>query len=116
MSVKKLTDSQYTAIFKEASRLAYEAANEYVEKYPESWYPCGFSWVRIKPARGAFVSFLKKHNIGRTDDYMGGYVVYNPSGHNTQSMEAKRLGSRAFVNYLIEHLPMVQASVETRID
>jgi hypothetical protein len=112
----KLTDDQFAVIFKEASRLAYEAANEYVTNHPDAWYPCGFSWVRIKPARGAFVNFLKKNDIGRTDDYMGGFVVYNPSGHHTQCMEAKCLGSLAFINFVKQHIPDLKIVAETRID
>lgn len=114
--MSKLTEEQYTAIFKKAQAAAYAAADEYVRKYPDAWYPCGFSWVRVRPARGAFVNFLKAHDLGRTDDYMGGMVVYNPSGHHTQCMEAKRLGSQAFVTVLREHLPTLKVFVETRID
>ena len=37
---------------------------------------CGFAWINIKPARGKFVTWLKKAGIGRTDSYYGGYTVW----------------------------------------
>ena len=43
---------------------------------------CGFADVRIKPARGKFVSFLKKNDIGYTCTYRGGYTIPCYSGMN----------------------------------
>ena len=36
---------------------------------------CGFAWVTIKPARGAFVEYLKSINAGHKG-YYGGYEVW----------------------------------------
>ena len=33
---------------------------------------CGYAWVNISPARGAFVNYLKSREIGRKG-YYGGY-------------------------------------------
>lgn len=112
----KLIQPEFTKILEEASQEAYYAANSYIETYPESWFPCGFAWVNIKPARGPLVSFLKKNRIGRTDDYYGGYTIYNPSGHSTQCMEAKRLGCVAYIQKLKQYFPDLQISYSTRID
>ena len=113
---QNLTEEQYKSIYEEAAKAAFESTNDYVTKYPDAWYPCGFAWVKINPARGKFVSFLKKHNIGNTDSYYGGYMIYNPSGHNTQCMEAKKLGCIAFVEVIRKHLPEIKISYTTQID
>ena len=36
---------------------------------------CGFAWVNISPARGAFVNYLKSINAGHKG-YYGGYEVW----------------------------------------
>lgn len=111
-----LSDEELMKLHALAETAAYKAADEYVRKNPDQWYPCGFSWVRIKPARGKLVSFLKRNGFGRTDSYGGGYVIYNPSSHHTQCMEAKRLGSQAYIEIMAKHFPSVKMTVETWID
>ena len=59
---------------------------------------CGFAWVNIKPARGKFVTWMKKNNIGRTDSYYGGYTVW-VSGFG-QSVTRKENYARAFAKVL----------------
>ncbi len=112
----KLTQEQLSQIVIDAQEAAAQAANEYLTQNPDAWYPCGFSWVRIKPARGPLVSFLKKNNIGHVDSYMGGWLVYNPSKNHTQCMDAKIAGSRAFVEVIKKHMPDIKIKVESRID
>lgn len=101
-------------IVNEAFIAAAEAAAKTIAENPGTWYPCGFAWVRIKPARGKLVSFLKDKKIGRTDEYEGGYVIYNPSHNPTQWMDAKADGARAFAQVLQKH--GFKCSVETRMD
>lgn len=64
---------------------------------------CGFAWVRIRPARGKFVNYLKAQGIGELGVY-GGWEIsdheYNP--RNTQSMTFKEIVGRAFANALKE--------------
>ena len=59
---------------------------------------CGFAWVKIRPATGPFVKFLKDNQIGRKDSYAGGYMVsifdYN------QSMQKKEAYAYAFADVL----------------
>ena len=62
---------------------------------------CGFAWINIKPARGKFVTWMKKNNIGRTDSYYGGYTIW-VSGFG-QSMTRKENYARAFVKVLEEN-------------
>lgn len=102
---------------KEIVQLALDAAAEATQKYlndhPGEWFPCGFAWVKIKPARGQFVAYLKANKLGHSS-YTGGYDVWNPSGNTTQSMYAKEAGAIAFANVLQSH--GVKCIVETRED
>ena len=59
---------------------------------------CGFAWINIKPARGAFVKYLKQNGIGRKDEYYGGYTVW-VSGFG-QSLARKENYARAFTEVL----------------
>lgn len=59
---------------------------------------CGFAWIKIRPARGAFVNWCKKNNIGRTDSFEGGYMIW-VSDYN-QSMQKKETYARAFAKVL----------------
>ena len=54
---------------------------------------CGFAWVNISPARGAFVNYLKSINAGHKG-YYGGYEVW-VSGFG-QSYEQKIAYAHAF--------------------
>lgn len=89
------------------------AAQRHIDANPGVWYPCGFAWVKIRPARGRWVNALKELRIG-DNAYDGGYMIYDPSNNVTQWMDAKEEGARAFANVLKEH--GVNATVETRID
>lgn len=101
-------------VFLEASEAAKQACDDLIRQNPGVWFPCGFSWVKITPARGRFVSMLKDRKIGSTDSYEGGYVVYNPSKNNTQWMDAKVAGSRAFAEVLNRN--GIKAKAISRID
>lgn len=101
-------------IIEEAFAAAREATSTMIAANPGSWYPCGFAWVRIRPARGKLVSALKDKKLGRTDDFEGGFVVHNPSNNHTQWMDAKAAGARAFAAVLTKH--GFKAHAETRID
>lgn len=105
----------------EALACASKATSLYLAQNPDAWYPCGFAEVRIRPARGPLVTALKKLRLGGTAIYGGGYAISNPSRNGTQSMAAKAVGARAF----IEHMSAAKAtvdignvtfSVETQID
>lgn len=109
----KMTRSECEALFKLASSNAREATEQMLKDNPDVWYPCGFAWVRIKPARGPFVAYLKEIGSGITSSD-GGYVVYNPSGNSTQWMDAKFAGAKAFAKILTD--AGIRAFAESRID
>jgi hypothetical protein len=95
---KENFDLVITAAFEAASL----ATAKTIKDNPDVWYPCGFAWVKIRPARGAFVNYLKEKQIGRLSD-MGGWDIWNPSNNATQWMTAKEEGARAFAKVLREH-------------
>ena len=112
----KLTDIEVEAIIKAAVAEASRHSKAYLEQHllGVDNYPCGFAWVNIKPARGQFVKVMKKMKLGRTDDYYGGYTVWNPSEWNGQNMDVKEAGARAFAAELRKH--GLKCSVATRLD
>ena len=103
--IESLIDNAFAAARDAAS--AHHATNPH-------WYPCGFAWVNIKPARGKLINTLKKLKIGRTDDYYGGYTIWNPSGHSTQHMYTLVAGAKAFAKVLKD--AGFKVSVSSRMD
>ena len=90
-----------TQIWHDAKDAAVEAVNEYMKDKEEPMY-CGFANVKIRPARGKFVSWLKKQEIGDVA-YNGGwrisYYDMMPLGHQfrgTQSLDIKEVACDAF--------------------
>lgn len=76
---------------------------------------CGFAWVSIKPARGSFVTYCKKNNIGRKDSYYGGWTI-GPKGEAayTQSMARKEAYCYAFAKVLSD--AGINCYVRSRMD
>ena len=92
-------------MFLNARKVAIKAVDDFVAKHGEPFY-CGFANVSIHPARGKFVSFMKKADIG-DNGYRGGYRIsyYDimPQDHqyrSTQSMSIKEEACDAFANEL----------------
>lgn len=92
---------------------ATNAAAKMIKDNPDVWYPCGFAWCKIRPARGAFVNYLKEKQIGRLSDG-GGWDIWNPSNNSTQWMPAKEEGARAFAKVLREH--NIKCTAHSRMD
>jgi len=122
MTTSTKTAIDYGAIFDEADRAGVLAgtgaiptpmvvgeakglfSNEFAEgakKYFVADGVCGFAWVNIKPARGGFVTWLKKSGIGRLDSYYGGWTIWvHDFG---QSYERKMAYAGAFAEVLRKH-------------
>ena len=88
-------------MFLNARKVAVKAVDDYMKDKEEPLY-CGFASVSIHPARGKFVSFLKKQGIG-DNGYRGGYRIsyYDimPLRHQyrtTQSLDIKEVATEAF--------------------
>ena len=101
-------------IINEAVAAADAAAREHIRKNPGVWYPCGFAWVKINPARGPLVTALKALGVGRVNKFEGGYDVWNPSNNSTQWLDAKEVGARAFAEVLRKY--GFECTVCTRLD
>ena len=106
-------------IWNSAKAEAVKAVDEYMEGKEEPMY-CGFANISIRPARGAFVKFLKEQKIGG-NGWNGGWRVsyYDimPLEHryrSTQSMDIKELGCDAFCAALEKY--GIKASMESRAD
>ena len=78
---------------------------------------CGFASVIIKPARGKFVTELKKRKIGGAH-YYGGYSVssweFAPSIRRDQSYERAFAAAKGAVEVLEKY--GINAYVDSRID
>jgi hypothetical protein len=108
-----MTQDEIDTLLANAFTAARVAADEMIAKHPDQWYPCGFAWVAIKPARGPVVKALKEADAGYVSSE-GGYHVYNPSRNPTQWMDAKIAGADAFAKVLRE--AGIKAYTESRID
>lgn len=77
---------------------------------------CGFAWVRIKPARGKFVKYLKDNKIGSTDDYLGGYTIWmgNQEAGLTQSIDRKEAAAQAMKQVFKSY--DIKCCAESRLD
>ena len=102
----------------EAAKSASEATadpmyiTDGVEIYTIEDGPCGFGWVNIKPARGKFVTYLKKIGVGARDSYYGGYTVYSQA--RTQSMAKNFAWALTFAEVLNIH--GIKATAHQRMD
>jgi hypothetical protein len=107
-----------TKTIEEVVNKAFEAATKATTEYlnsGNSWFPCGFAWVIIKPANSKIANYLKKNHNCRLA-YGGGLMVYNPSNSATQSLEAKLAGAVAFVEVMKTELGLVKIYTESRWD
>ena len=92
-----------------------------VDPTQQTWFVeggvCGFASVIIKPARGKFVSLLKKRGIGGAH-YYGGYSVsswqFAPSIRRDQSYERACAAAKGAVEVLKSY--GINAYVDSRID
>ena len=106
-------------MFLNARKVAIKAVDDFVAKHGEPLY-CGFANVSVHPARGKFVSFMKKADIG-DNGFRGGYRIsyYDimPKDHpysHTQSMSIKEEACEAFRDELRKYGLTVYA--ESRAD
>ena len=106
-------------MFLNARNKAIEAVDKFMEGREEPMY-CGFANVSVHPARGRFVSFMKKADVG-SKGYGGGYRIsyYDimPKDHpysHTQSMSIKEEACEAFRDELRKYGLTVYA--ESRAD
>lgn len=73
---------------------------------------CGFAWIKIHPARGKFVKFLKNNNIGRKSQFETGYTIW--VNEFNQSHERKLAYAQAFSEVLRKN--NIDAYPQSRLD
>ena len=103
--VKQFTTAKMdpAEIFGNACLKARYAVDEFTAKHGQPMY-CGFANISIHPARGPFVSWCKKMNIG-SNGYGGGWRIsyYDfMNGHqynHTQSLDIKEVAMNAVSSY-----------------
>jgi hypothetical protein len=120
VKLKQFTSAKVPAkqIWQEAVVACRSAVAEFTDKHGEPMY-CGFASVKIRPARGTFVKFLKAEGIG-DNAWNGGWSLSYYSmmqgieyGH-TQSMDIKEVGCQAFAEVLNKY--GIDAHMESRAD
>ena len=102
----ELEPSEIHALALKASEDAAAVRNSLLPPEQERGLDCGFAWVVIKPARGKFVSYLKKQGIGSTRSYGGGgYEIWYSSLHKqaTQSVSVHYAAATAYSEVLNKH-------------
>ena len=73
---------------------------------------CGFAWINIQPARGAFVNYLKAREWGSRNEYAGGWEIW-VSNYN-QSVTRKYAYAQAFAEVLNQY--GIKAYAGSRLD
>jgi hypothetical protein len=93
--------SNLLAIHTQALESARQASQDYIEKHGEPYY-CGFAWVKIR-VKGSTKMGKALKTIGFKLAWDGGLDLWNPSGHNTQSMDVKEAGAYAYAEVMRGH-------------
>ena len=122
-----ITPDMVSEIHEKAKMAAKTAVHDFIQdwtektggnEYGEPMY-CGFANVKIRPAKGSFVKWLKERKIG-DKGWNGGYSIsyYDFMGDVresfTQSMDLKEMGCDAFVAVLRKY--GMDAYMESRAD
>ncbi len=75
---------------------------------------CQAAWIVIRPARGDYVTFLKRKGWGQNGVYGGWELHVNtPEGYRGQNGAIKEAGVRAFAKVLNDN--GIKAGVHTRL-
>lgn len=136
----------YASILDEAIEAARDAIRKHVKAHPDNpfAFDCGFAWVIVKPARGPFITWLKKQielcgfkvdsvgnlipiagvkNLERRLAYKygrracdGGWKFWQPGSdvYSGQSIYAFEAGAKAFAKVLNNY--GINAYVDSRLD
>ena len=102
----------------DAAVAARVAAKASMDKNPGAYGACGFAWVTIRPARGPFVTWLKKQKIGSLA-YGGGWQLWTNHvitlpDEWSQSIDIKEDACYAFAQVLREN--GIDAYAGSRLD
>lgn len=125
----------HAAIFNEAKEAAKLASKEMLEKWGGDHGTCGFAWVIINPARGPFITWLKKQITAAGEGKEGreqrlaiqnaeqrygskswdkGWNIWNPGESRAQTIDMPEAGAKAFAEVLRKY--GIDANWGSRID
>jgi len=77
---------------------------------------CGFAWVNIYGVRSNSKLGKWLQGFGFRKDYTGSLQIWNPSGHNTQSISVKEAGAYAYAEVLKQKLGLDKVYAGSRMD
>ncbi len=74
---------------------------------------CGYAWVTVRPARGAFVTWCRANKYGASG-YPTGWEFWCPGRFRGQAIGHHRAGAEAFADVLAKH--GISATTGSRLD
>lgn len=77
---------------------------------------CGFAWVNVYGVRSNSKLGKALISFGFRKDYTGSLQIWNPSGHNTQSISVKEAGAYAYAEVLKSKLGLDKVYAGSRMD
>ena len=77
---------------------------------------CGFAWVNVYGVRSNSKLGKALQSFGFRRDYTGSLQLWNPSGHNTQSISVKEAGAYAYAEVLKQKLGLDKVYAGSRMD
>jgi hypothetical protein len=77
---------------------------------------CGFAWVNVYGVRSNSKLGKALQGFGFRKDYTGSLQIWNPSGHNTQSISVKEAGAYAYAEVLKTKLGLDKVYAGSRMD
>ena len=77
---------------------------------------CGFAWVNVYGVRSNSKLGKALQSFGFRKDYTGSLQLWNPSGHNTQSISVKEAGAYAYAEVLRTKLGLDKVYAGSRMD
>jgi hypothetical protein len=77
---------------------------------------CGFAWVNVYGVRSNSKLGKALISFGFRKDYTGSLQIWNPSGHNTQSISVKEAGAYAYAEVLKTKLGLDKVYAGSRMD
>jgi hypothetical protein len=96
------TVAELKAMIREATEAAYEAADNFENKYfpNNGWGACGFAWVDIYEHEGKKIKGNTKlgkmlKQAGIEQNWQRTFSVWNPSKYPTQNVDTLEAGARA---------------------
>jgi hypothetical protein len=77
---------------------------------------CGFAWVNVYGVQSNSKLGKALQSFGFRKDYTGSLQLWNPSGHNTQSISVKEAGAYAYAEVLKQKLGLEKVYAGSRMD